>query len=90
MYPQVIELCALLSQLCCLLNLHLQWPNNYRLPSQNLKPEPRYGYDPAAPPESRHTVSDLFEVIRFVTDLHESPSMIARSKSRTIAHEPSA
>ena len=58
--------------------------------SQNFKPEPGYGYDPAAPPGSRHTVTYLFEARRFVTDLHESLSMIARSRSRTIAHEPGA
>ena len=58
--------------------------------SQNFKPEPGYGYDPAAPPGSRHTVTYSFEARRFVTDLHESLSMIARSRSRTIAHEPGA
>jgi len=58
--------------------------------SQNFKPEPGYGYNPAALPGQRHTVTYFWEVGRFVTDLHESLSMIARSKSETIAHEPGA
>jgi hypothetical protein len=58
--------------------------------SQNLKPEPRYGYDPTAPAGQRHTVTYFWQNGRFVADLHESLSMIARSKSRTIAHEPGA
>ncbi|MFZ4777555.1 MAG: hypothetical protein ACOYM3_19470 [Terrimicrobiaceae bacterium] len=58
--------------------------------SQNLKPEPRYGYDPAAPLGQRHTATYRLAVGRFVMDLHESLPMITRSKSRTIAHEPGA
>ena len=58
--------------------------------AQNIKPEPGYGYDPTAPAEQRHTVTYSFEVGRFVTDLHESMSMIAEAKSNSIAYEPTA
>lgn len=58
--------------------------------AQDFKPEPGYGYNPAAPAGQQHTVSYFLEVGRFVTDLHESLSMIAESKSKSIAYEPGA
>ena len=58
--------------------------------AQNIKPEPSYSYNATAPVGQRHSVSYLFEVGRFATDLHESLSMIAEAKSNTIAHEPGA
>ena len=58
--------------------------------AQDIKPEPNYGYNPVAPAGQQLKVTYLLENGRFVTDLHESLSMIARSKSATIAHEPDA
>ena len=58
--------------------------------AQIIKPEPSYNYDSSALVGARHTVTYAISAGRFVTDLHESLSMIAESRSDSIAYIPFA